>query len=158
MKRYIKVFLQRILTSRTQSARSNNFVRFIVLPYSRERTKSVELFPRTDNTHKIHYWPIPANEQNEKYRPDIEVSLSFHVETVVWMSRTKEWFRQKPLYQGFEHIWVRNPYSQNMKILLRGNKSIKAVFDSSVIRLDNITPQKVGLDDFSKYFEVVWSC
>ncbi len=45
-----------------------------------------------------------------------------------------------------------------MKILLRGNKSIKAVFDSSVIRLDNITPQKVGLDDFSKYFEVVWSC
>jgi len=23
--------------------------------YSRERTKSVDLFPRTDSTHKIHY-------------------------------------------------------------------------------------------------------
>lgn len=34
-----------------------------------------------------------------------------------------------------------------MKISLRGNKSIRAVFDSQV----------VGLDVFSEFFEVVWS-
>lgn len=58
-----------------------------MLTYSRERTKAVELFPRTDSTHQIQYRPISANEQNEKYRPDIEVSLSFHVETVVLLSK-----------------------------------------------------------------------
>jgi len=58
-----------------------------MLTYSRERAKNVDLFPRTDNTHKNHARPIPANVQNEKYRPDIGMSLSFHVETVVLMSR-----------------------------------------------------------------------
>ena len=32
--------------------------------YSRELTKTVELFPRTEITHKNHARPIPANEQN----------------------------------------------------------------------------------------------
>ena len=73
------MFLQRILTSRTQSARCNNFVRFIVLPYFRERAKAVELFPRTDSTHQIQYRPISANVKNEKYRPDIGMSLSFQI-------------------------------------------------------------------------------
>ena len=36
--------------------------------------------------------------------------------------------------------------AKNMKISLRGNKSIKAVFDSQVVRLDVITPRVVGLD------------
>jgi len=40
--------------------------------------QNVDMFPQTDKTSG----PIPANGQNEKYRPDIEVSLSFHVETV----------------------------------------------------------------------------
>ena len=46
-----------------------------------EQIKTVELFPRTEGTHKNHARPIPANGQNEKYRPDIEVSLSFHDES-----------------------------------------------------------------------------
>jgi hypothetical protein len=46
--------------------------------------------PSNRTPHKNHARPIPANEQNEKYRPDIEVSLSFHVETVVLMSRVKD--------------------------------------------------------------------
>jgi hypothetical protein len=54
--------------------------------YSRELTKTVELFPRTEITHKNHARPIPANIKNEKYRPDIKVSLSFHVESVARMS------------------------------------------------------------------------
>jgi len=33
-----------------------------------------------------------------------------------------------------------------MKISLRGNKSIIAVFDSQVVRLDVIAPRVVGLD------------
>ncbi len=33
-----------------------------------------------------------------------------------------------------------------MKISLRGNKSIRAVFDSQVVRLDVIAPRVVGLD------------
>ena len=33
-----------------------------------------------------------------------------------------------------------------MKISPRGNKSIKAVFDSQVVRLDVIAPRVVGLD------------
>jgi len=57
-----------------------------MLTYSRERAKNVDLFPRTDNTHKNHARPIPANEQNEKHRPDIEVSLSFHVECIIMMT------------------------------------------------------------------------
>ena len=61
-----------------------------MLTYSREQTKTVDLFPRTDNTHKNHVRPISANEQNEKYRPDIEVSLSFHVETVCLLSKLHE--------------------------------------------------------------------
>ena len=61
-----------------------------MLTYSHERLKTVDLFPLTDNTRKNHARPIPANEQNEKYRPDIEVSLSFHVETVVLMPKIKE--------------------------------------------------------------------
>lgn len=52
---------------------------------SHEQIKAVELFPRTDSTHQIQYRPISANGQNEKYRPDIEMMLSFHVETVVTM-------------------------------------------------------------------------
>jgi uncharacterized membrane protein len=55
----------------------------IELTYSRERTKAVELFPRTDSTHQIQYRPISANGQNQKYRPDIEVSLSLHVDWVM---------------------------------------------------------------------------
>jgi len=61
-----------------------------MLTHSRELTKTVDLFPLTDNTRKNHARPIPANEQNEKYSPDIKVSLSFHVETVVLMTRVKE--------------------------------------------------------------------
>jgi hypothetical protein len=48
--------------------------------------QNVDMFPQTDKTSG----PIPANGQNEKYRPDIEVSLSFHVECVVLMSRVKK--------------------------------------------------------------------
>jgi len=33
-----------------------------------------------------------------------------------------------------------------MKISLRGNKSIKALFDSQVVRLDVIAPRVVRLD------------
>jgi hypothetical protein len=55
-----------------------------MLTHSRELTKTVDLFPLTDNTRKNHARPIPANEQNEKYRPDIEVSLSFQVEASGW--------------------------------------------------------------------------
>ena len=61
-----------------------------LLTYSRERTKTVDLFPRTDNTYKNHARPIPANVKNEKYRPDIGMSLSFHVECVVLITRVKE--------------------------------------------------------------------
>ena len=57
-----------------------------MLTHSRELTKTVDLFPLTDNTRKNHARPIPANEQNEKYRPDIEVSLSFHVEAAILMT------------------------------------------------------------------------
>ena len=60
-----------------------------MLTYSRERAKNVDLFPRTDNTHKNHARPISANGQNEKYSPDIKVSLSFHVEMVVSLSHKK---------------------------------------------------------------------
>jgi len=60
-----------------------------MLTHSRELTKTVDLFPLTDNTRKNHARPIPANGENQKYRPDIEVSLSFHVETVVLMSRAE---------------------------------------------------------------------
>lgn len=61
-----------------------------MLTHSRELTKTVDLFPLTDNTRKNHARPIPANEQNEKYRPDIEVSLSFHVETIVSLQNDAE--------------------------------------------------------------------
>lgn len=44
-----------------------------------------------------------------------------------------------------------------MKISLRGNKSITAVFDSQVVRLDFIAPRVDDLDVFSDVFEVVWS-
>jgi len=64
---------------------------------SLERTKTVELFPRTEGTHKNHARPIPANVQNEKYRPDIGMSLSCHVETVVLITKKNDWVRWKPL-------------------------------------------------------------
>ena len=52
---------------------------------SQERIKTVELFPRTENTPKNHCRPIPSNRQNEKHRPDIKVSLSFQVvPTIAW--------------------------------------------------------------------------
>jgi len=35
---------------------------------------------------------------------------------------------------------------KTLKISLRGNKSIMAVFDSQVVRLDVIAPRVVGLD------------
>ena len=54
-----------------------------VSTYSPERIKTIDLFPRTEHPHKNHYWPIPTDGENEKYIPDIKVSLSFHVETVV---------------------------------------------------------------------------
>ena len=44
-----------------------------------------------------------------------------------------------------------------MKISLRGNKSIKALFDSQVVRFDVIAPRVVRLDVFSEIFEVVLS-
>ena len=44
-----------------------------------------------------------------------------------------------------------------MKISLRGNKSIRAVFDSQVVRLYVSAWRVVGLDVFSEFFEVVWS-
>ena len=44
-----------------------------------------------------------------------------------------------------------------MKISLRGNKSITAVFDSQVVRLDVIAPRVDDLDVFSNIFEVVWT-
>jgi hypothetical protein len=50
------------------------------------------------------------------------------------------------IYQGFQHIWVKNPLNENEVFLLRGNKSIRAVFDSQVVRLDVIAPRVVGLD------------
>ena len=60
----------------------------LISTYSCERTKTVELFPRTEITHKNHARPISANGQNEKYRPDIEVSLSFHVESIILMTNS----------------------------------------------------------------------
>lgn len=41
---------------------------------------------------------------------------------------------------------------------VRGNKSIMAVFDSQVVRLDVIASRVVRLDVFSEFFQVVWSC
>jgi len=74
-----------------QKFNSGVYVRLSTLStYSRELTKTVELFPRTEITHKNHARPIPANIKNEKYRPDIKVSLSFHVECVTLMSRVKD--------------------------------------------------------------------
>ena len=54
--------------------------------YFPEQIKTVDLFPRTEITHKNHARPIPANGQSEKYRPDIGVSLSFHVESIILMA------------------------------------------------------------------------
>jgi hypothetical protein len=75
-----------------------------MLTHSHEPTITVDLFPRTEITHKNHARPISANGQNEKYSPDIEVSLSFHVECVVLMSGLKI-SRKKGLdkraFQGF---------------------------------------------------------
>ena len=50
------------------------------------------------------------------------------------------------IYQGFSHIWVRNPIIENEIFSLRGNKSIKALFDSQVVRLDVIAPRVAELD------------
>jgi hypothetical protein len=66
---------------------SQNEILNHISTYSHEQIKTIDLFPRTDNTHKNHARPIPANGQNEKYRPDIGLSLSFHVECVTLMSR-----------------------------------------------------------------------
>lgn len=55
--------------------------------YSRELTKTIDLFPRTDNTHKNYARPIPANVKSEKHRPDIEMMLSFHVECVALLNK-----------------------------------------------------------------------
>jgi hypothetical protein len=41
-----------------------------------------------------------------------------------------------------------------MKISLRGNKSIRAVFDSQVVRLDVIAPRVVRLDVDVKGFQI----
>jgi hypothetical protein len=41
---------------------------------------------------------------------------------------------------------VRNPLDENEILSLRGNKSIKAVFDSQVVRLDVIAWRVVSLD------------
>ena len=43
----------------------------------------MDLFPRTDKSCGL----IPLHGKSEKHRPDIKTSLSFHVETVVLMSR-----------------------------------------------------------------------
>ena len=40
-------------------------------------------------THKNHYRPIPQNEKIVKHIPDINLMLSFHVETVVLLSQQK---------------------------------------------------------------------
>ena len=60
----------------------------LISTYSCERTKTVELFPRTEITHKNHARPIPANGQIKNYIPDIYLMLSFHVETVCLLSIT----------------------------------------------------------------------
>jgi hypothetical protein len=57
---------------------------------SRERAKIVELFPRTEITHKNHARPISVNGQNKNYRPVINLMLSFRVETVVLITRVKD--------------------------------------------------------------------
>jgi len=41
---------------------------------------------------------------------------------------------------------VSNPSNKNEIFLLRGNKSIRAVFDSQVVRLDVIAPRVTELD------------
>ena len=61
-----------------------------MLTHSRELTKTVDLFPLTDNTRKNPARPIPANAENEKYRPDIKMMLSFHVECVTLMCASSE--------------------------------------------------------------------
>lgn len=65
---------------------------------------TIDLFPRTDENSgtvslnrqppKNHFRPIPENGKTEKYIPDINLMLSFHVECVVLMQRCgqKFWF------------------------------------------------------------------
>ena len=40
-------------------------------------------------THKNHYRPIPSHGKSAKHTPDINLMLSFHVETVVLLSHKK---------------------------------------------------------------------
>ena len=44
--------------------------------------------------------------------------------------------RKTLIYQGFQHIWVKNPLNENEVFLLRGNKSTRVFFDSQVVRFD----------------------
>lgn len=46
----------------------------------------MDLFPRTDKSCGL----IPENGYNENYTQDINLMLSFHVETVVLMSRVEK--------------------------------------------------------------------
>ena len=47
--------------------------------------------------------------------------------------------------------------SKNRENIASWKQSIKALFDSQVVRLDVSVPRVVGLDVFSEVFEVVWS-
>ena len=52
------------------------------------------------------------------------------------------------IYQGFLHTWVKNSSSKNHTFSLRGNKSIKAVFDSQVVRFDVNASRVYKIDVF----------
>ena len=54
---------------------------------------------------------------------------------------------EKPLYiKAFSTHVYETHYMKIMILSVRGNKSIKAVFDSQVVRLDVSAPRVVGLD------------
>lgn len=59
------------------------------MTYYRERVKIVDLFPRTATTPINYARPVPLHGKSAKHIPDINLMLSFHVETVVLLSQQK---------------------------------------------------------------------
>jgi len=100
-----------------------------MFPSTNSAKNAVDMFPRTDILKWHSFYPLkPCWDGRIAVKGD---RLSV---------------RKTLIYQGFSQIWAWNPLRENIKLSLRGNKSIKAVFDSQVVRLDVIAPRVVGLD------------
>ena len=52
-----------------------------ILTYSHERTKTIDLFPRTEIIQTNYARPVPLHGKLAKNIPDINLMLSCHVET-----------------------------------------------------------------------------